>query len=119
VNVPTQGKRDDHAHGDQDPGPVPGPGTGGRRAGGRGGYRRLFPELDPLECEDEALHALGRTGGAGQVRWRGQPMTDDMRKRLGYIPEDHGQTSFYVVRWDSEGGSGASPVSPASRRHDA
>ena len=25
-----------------------------------GGYRRLFPELDPLDCEDDALHALGR-----------------------------------------------------------
>jgi hypothetical protein len=29
---------------------------------------------------------------AGQVRWRGQPMTDEMRKRVGYVPEDHGQT---------------------------
>ena len=29
-----------------------------------GGYRRLFPDLDPLECEDDALHALGRPGGA-------------------------------------------------------
>jgi hypothetical protein len=29
-----------------------------------GGYRRLFPELEPLDCEDEALHALGRAGGA-------------------------------------------------------
>ena len=29
-----------------------------------GGYRRLFPELDPLNCEDDALHALGRAGGA-------------------------------------------------------
>ena len=29
---------------------------------------------------------------AGQVQWRGQPMTDEMRKRLGYIPEDYGQT---------------------------
>ena len=29
-----------------------------------GGYRRLFPELDPLDCEDDALHALGRPGGA-------------------------------------------------------
>jgi hypothetical protein len=28
-----------------------------------GDYRRLFPELDPLDCEDEALHALGRPGG--------------------------------------------------------
>jgi ABC-2 type transport system ATP-binding protein len=29
---------------------------------------------------------------AGEVRWRGRPMTDEIRKRLGYLPEDHGQT---------------------------
>jgi hypothetical protein len=29
-----------------------------------GGYRRLFPDLGPLECEDDALHALGGPGGA-------------------------------------------------------
>ena len=29
---------------------------------------------------------------AGEVRWRGQPMTDEIRKRLGYLPEDHGRT---------------------------
>jgi ABC-type uncharacterized transport system ATPase subunit len=29
---------------------------------------------------------------AGQVRWRGQPMTDDVRRRVGHLPEDHGQT---------------------------
>jgi ABC-type uncharacterized transport system ATPase subunit len=29
---------------------------------------------------------------AGEVRWRGRPMTDDMRRRVGYLPEDHGQT---------------------------
>jgi len=23
-----------------------------------------FPDLDPLKCEDDALHALGRAGGA-------------------------------------------------------
>ena len=28
---------------------------------------------------------------AGQVRWRGRPMTAEMRKRVGYLP-DHGQT---------------------------
>ena len=33
LNVPIRGKRGDHAHGDQDPGPLPGPGTGRRRAG--------------------------------------------------------------------------------------
>ena len=29
---------------------------------------------------------------AGEVRWRGQPMTDDIRRQIGYLPEDHGQT---------------------------
>jgi ABC-2 type transport system ATP-binding protein len=29
---------------------------------------------------------------AGEVCWRGQPMNDDMRRRVGYLPEDHGQT---------------------------
>jgi ABC-2 type transport system ATP-binding protein len=29
---------------------------------------------------------------AGEVRWRGRPMTDEIRKQLGYLPEDHGQT---------------------------
>jgi ABC-2 type transport system ATP-binding protein len=27
---------------------------------------------------------------AGQVRWRGQPMTDEMRKGVGYLPEERG-----------------------------
>jgi ABC-type multidrug transport system fused ATPase/permease subunit len=35
---------------------------------------------------------------AGQVRWRGQLMNDEMRKRVGYMPEDHGQTFFSTVR---------------------
>jgi hypothetical protein len=30
---------------------------------GSGGYQRLFPELPSLDCEDDALHALGRVGG--------------------------------------------------------
>jgi ABC-type Na+ transport system ATPase subunit NatA len=29
---------------------------------------------------------------AGEVRWRGRPITDDMRRRVGCLPEDHGQT---------------------------
>jgi ABC-type multidrug transport system ATPase subunit len=29
---------------------------------------------------------------AGEVRWRGQPMNDEIRRRVGYMPEDHGQT---------------------------
>jgi Animal haem peroxidase len=36
---------------------VDGPATGGT-------YRRLFPELAPLDSDDAALHALGRAGGA-------------------------------------------------------
>jgi ABC-type uncharacterized transport system ATPase subunit len=28
----------------------------------------------------------------GQVRWRGRPRTDEIRKHIGYLPEDHGQT---------------------------
>jgi ABC-2 type transport system ATP-binding protein len=35
---------------------------------------------------------------AGEVRWRGQPMTYEMRKRVGYLPEDHGQTFSAIVR---------------------
>jgi ABC-2 type transport system ATP-binding protein len=27
---------------------------------------------------------------AGEVRWRGRPMTDEIRKRLGYLPEERG-----------------------------
>jgi ABC-2 type transport system ATP-binding protein len=27
---------------------------------------------------------------AGEVHWRGQPMTDEMRKRVGYLPEERG-----------------------------
>jgi ABC-type multidrug transport system fused ATPase/permease subunit len=29
---------------------------------------------------------------AGEVRWRGQPMNSEIRRRVGYLPEDHGQT---------------------------
>jgi ABC transporter len=29
---------------------------------------------------------------AGEVRWRGQPMNDEIRKHIGYLPGDHGQT---------------------------
>jgi len=32
---------------------------------------------------------------AGEVRWRGRPMTDEMRRRVGYMPEDHGQTFLH------------------------
>jgi ABC-2 type transport system ATP-binding protein len=29
---------------------------------------------------------------AGEVRWCGQLMNDEIRKHIGYLPEDHGQT---------------------------
>jgi ABC-2 type transport system ATP-binding protein len=32
------------------------------------------------------------TPDAGEVRWRGQPINDEIRRRVGYMPEDHGQT---------------------------
>jgi ABC-2 type transport system ATP-binding protein len=35
---------------------------------------------------------------AGEVRWRGRPMNHEMRQRIGYLPEDHGQTFFSIVR---------------------
>jgi ABC-2 type transport system ATP-binding protein len=38
---------------------------------------------------------------AGEVRWRGRLMTDEIRKRLGYLPEDHGQTFCTTVRGQS------------------
>jgi ABC-2 type transport system ATP-binding protein len=31
----------------------------------------------------------------GEVRWRGRPVDLETRRRFGYMPEDHGQTSFY------------------------
>jgi ABC-type branched-subunit amino acid transport system ATPase component len=53
---------------------------------------------------------------AGEVRWRGQPMTDEIRKQLGYLPEDHGQTFSTQCARTSRGSSGASSVSSTSRR---
>ena len=38
---------------------------------------------------------------AGQVRWRGRPMNHEMRQRVGYLPEDYGQTSSPTVRCSS------------------
>jgi ABC-type branched-subunit amino acid transport system ATPase component len=43
---------------------------------------------------------------AGEVRWRGQPMTDEIRKQLGYLPEDHGQTFSTQCARTSRGSSG-------------
>jgi ABC-type uncharacterized transport system ATPase subunit len=35
---------------------------------------------------------------ADEVRWGGQPITDEIRKHVGYLPEDHGQTLAPTVR---------------------
>jgi ABC-2 type transport system ATP-binding protein len=32
---------------------------------------------------------------AGEVRWRGRAMNHEMRQRIGYLPEDHGQTFLH------------------------
>jgi ABC-2 type transport system ATP-binding protein len=34
----------------------------------------------------------------GEVRWRGRLMDDEIRRRIGYLPEDHGQTFSPTVR---------------------
>jgi ABC-type uncharacterized transport system ATPase subunit len=46
---------------------------------------------------------------AGEVRWRGQPMADEMCKRVGHMSEDHGQTFFSTVRYDCSSGQGVDP----------
>jgi ABC-type uncharacterized transport system ATPase subunit len=46
---------------------------------------------------------------AGQVRWRGQPMNDEIRKHIGYLPEDHGQTFSTTVR-STRGTAAANPL---------
>jgi hypothetical protein len=42
---------------------------------GEGRYQRLFPELPPLDCDDDALHALGRAGPAGRSSGSSWPTT--------------------------------------------
>jgi ABC-2 type transport system ATP-binding protein len=34
----------------------------------------------------------------GEVRWRGRPVDAAVRRRFGYMPEDHGQTFSKIVR---------------------
>jgi ABC-2 type transport system ATP-binding protein len=31
----------------------------------------------------------------GEVRWRGRLMDDEIRRGVGYLPEDHGQTFLH------------------------
>jgi ABC-type uncharacterized transport system ATPase subunit len=52
---------------------------------------------------------------AGEVRWRGQPMNDEIRKRVGFLPEDHGQTSSPTVRSDSRHRNSKPSASSARR----
>jgi ABC-type uncharacterized transport system ATPase subunit len=46
---------------------------------------------------------------AGEVRWRGRPMDREMRQRVGYLPEDHGQTFSTTVR-STRGTAAANPL---------
>jgi ABC-2 type transport system ATP-binding protein len=39
---------------------------------------------------------------AGEVRWRGRPMTDEIRKRVGYMPEERGLYPKMRVRTQLE-----------------
>jgi hypothetical protein len=40
---------------------------------------------------------------AGKVRWRGRLMDDEIRTRVGYMPEDHGQTfSIQFARLEAQ-----------------
>jgi ABC-type uncharacterized transport system ATPase subunit len=51
---------------------------------------------------------------AGEVRWRGRRMTDEIRKRLGYLPEDHGQTfSTQFARLKAQQQPNPLPVRPS------
>jgi hypothetical protein len=42
-------------------------------------------------------------------------MNDEIRKHIGYLPEDHGQTFFYTVRSDSRHRGSNPSASSASR----
>jgi ABC-type Mn2+/Zn2+ transport system ATPase subunit len=52
---------------------------------------------------------------AGEVRWRGRAVDVETRRRFGYMPEDHGQTFFYTVRFDSRHSSSKPSARSASR----
>jgi hypothetical protein len=46
---------------------------------------------------------------AGKVRWRGRLMDDEIRTRVGYMPEDHGQTFSIQFAW-TRGTAAATPL---------
>ena len=97
----------------------PGPGKLGSRMEGSDvlelrGLSRRYGELVALDdlsftvAEDQMFGFVGPNGAgkttamrivlgvlepdAGEVRWRGRLMDDEIRRRIGYLPEDHGQT---------------------------
>jgi ABC-2 type transport system ATP-binding protein len=78
------------------------------------GLTRRYSDLVALDdlsftvAEDQMFGSIGPNGAgkttamriilgvlspnAGEVRWRGRRMTNEIRKLLGYLPEDYGQT---------------------------
>jgi ABC-2 type transport system ATP-binding protein len=58
---------------------------------------------------------------AGEVLWRGRPMDDEARRRVGYMPEYHGQTfspSFARFRGAAGGASSASSAAGLNNAAD-
>ena len=45
----------------------------------------------------------------GAVRWRGRPVDAAIRRRFGYMPEDHGQTFSRQFAW-TRGTAAAKPL---------
>jgi ABC-type uncharacterized transport system ATPase subunit len=95
------------------------------------GLTRRYGDLVALDdvsftvAEDQILGFVGPNGAgkttamrivlgvlepdAGQVLWRGRLMTDEMRRRVGYMPEDHGQT-FSTQFARTRGTAAANPL---------
>jgi ABC-2 type transport system ATP-binding protein len=70
---------------------------GGGREGGRGGRAAEVLELQGLSRRYGDVVALRIVLGVlepdrGEVRWRGRPVDAETRRRVGYMPEDQGQT---------------------------
>jgi ABC-type cobalamin/Fe3+-siderophores transport system ATPase subunit len=56
---------------------------------------------------------------AGEVLWQGRPMDDEARRRVGYMPEDHGQTFFrqFAPMWKTPSRPTCSTRSAPRTRH--
>ena len=83
---------------------------------GRCGDLVAFDHLSFTVAEDQLFGFVG-PNGAGKTTamriilgvlaptrarsWRGRPMNDEIRKHIGYLPEDHGQTFSPTVRRSS------------------